>query len=96
MQFLASELKEGENQKELSRFQVIPCPMEKLFPMVLALPAVPKQFLKRVRNWKDPLFVSREFLRSRKLIAQLIIKRVFPSCGIGLAKWSIQKKCLLF
>lgn len=29
MQFLGSELKEGENQKELSRFQVIPCPMEK-------------------------------------------------------------------
>ncbi len=29
MQFLGSELKEGENQKEHSRFQVIPCPMEK-------------------------------------------------------------------
>jgi agmatinase len=29
MQFLGSELKEEENQKEHSRFQVIPCPMEK-------------------------------------------------------------------
>ncbi len=29
MQFLASELNEGENKQEHSRFQVIPCPMEK-------------------------------------------------------------------
>ena len=29
MQFLASELNEGENQEEYSRFQIIPCPMEK-------------------------------------------------------------------
>jgi len=29
MQFLGSELKEEENQKEHSRFQMIPCPMEK-------------------------------------------------------------------
>ena len=29
MQFLAAELMEGENQKELSKFQIIPCPMEK-------------------------------------------------------------------
>jgi len=29
MQFLGSELSEGENEAETAKFQIVPCPMEK-------------------------------------------------------------------
>ena len=45
MQFLESELKEGENQKEVSRFQIIPCPMEKTVSYGSGTSAGPKAII---------------------------------------------------
>ena len=70
-----SELNEGETRKNIPGFMLFPAPWKNCFLWCWHL-AVPKRFWSEP-ELKDPLFVSREFLRSRKLIAQLIINLSF-------------------
>lgn len=67
MQFLESELKEGENQKEGSRFQIIPCPMEKTVSYGAGTSAGPKAIIEASQELERSLICEQGIFTQQEI-----------------------------